>query len=239
MNADGKLLVFLLFATCLVITFFSPEHPRLSNAEVSAVGLPPMSLTVVGANGTQIVLNETGIAALPSYTSFGGYKNQVGTLKGFGTYTGVALETLCNLVGDLTSTSAVQVLAIDNYSMNFTYAEVKGEFVTYDNVTGAEVNHSQPLVPIVAYYVNGTDVPSSDGPLRLTIVGPEGLATPSVYWVKQVVRIEITETAVPEFSSVGFLPLFLLATLAAFLSLKARRQRRHCLICGSNVTAMK
>ena len=39
-----------------------------------------MSLTIVGANGTEIVLNETGIAALPSYTGYGGYKTRALTL---------------------------------------------------------------------------------------------------------------------------------------------------------------
>ena len=76
MNGNCKLLVFLLFASCLAITFSSLEYARLSNAEVSAVGLPPMSLTIVGANGTEIVLNETGIAALPSYSSYGEYKTR-------------------------------------------------------------------------------------------------------------------------------------------------------------------
>jgi hypothetical protein len=47
------------------------------------------------------------------------------------------------------------------------------------------------LTPILAYYFNDADLPEGDGPLRLAIVGPEGLATFSGYWVKQVAKLEI------------------------------------------------
>jgi hypothetical protein len=230
MNGSRRLLALLLIGLYLEITFLGSRHLWFTGAETATVELPPMNLTVVGANGTGIVLNETGIAALPFYTGYGAYKNQIGNLKGFGSYTGVALETLCNLVGGLTNTSIVKVVAVDDYSMNFTYTEVRGEFVTYDNVTGAEVPHSQPLVPIAAYYLNGTEISSSDGPLRIAIVSPEGFATTSGYWVKQVIRIEIIENVVPELSPSIFLSLFFLMTLAAVLVLKVRRQRGNCLI---------
>jgi len=184
-----------------------------------------MSVTVVGANGTQIVLNESDVAGLPACTGYGGYKNQLGILKGLGNYTGVPLSVLCSLVGVLTNTSTVNVVAADNYSKIFTYAEVNGEFVTYDNVTGEEISHSQPLLPIVAYYFNDTAVAPSDGPLRIAIVGPEGLVTGSTYWVKQVVRIEVVDEAVQEYSPLMALPLLLLATLAAAFYSKSQFRR--------------
>lgn len=231
MSKRGVFLALFLFSSCLTVTFFVSQGVTSVRAEASVVELPPMNLTVVGANGTEALgLNETSIAALPSYSGYGGFKNQIGNLNAYGNYTGVSLETLCNLVSGLTNTSVVRITASDGYVMNFTYAQVKGEFVTYDNVTGAEVDHTQPLVPIVAYYLNGSNIPSSDGPLRLAIVSPEGYATVSAYWVKLVVRIEIIETAIPEFPHMMFLPLFLLASLASVLVLKVQRQRRHCSI---------
>jgi len=230
MNGSRRLIVLLLIGLCLEITFLRSQHLWFKGAATTSVELPPMTLTVVGANGTEILLNETGIAALSFYTGYGAYKNQLGNLKGFGSYTGIALETLCSLVGGLTNTSIVKVVAVDDYSANFTYADVRGEFVTYDNVTGAEVPHSHPLVPIVAYHLNGTEISSSDGPLRMAIVSPEGFATTSAYWIKQVVRIEIIETVVPELSPSIFLSLFFLMTLAAVLVLKVHRQRGNCLI---------
>jgi hypothetical protein len=214
------------FGSCLTATL-SSQGAWSVGVEARVVGLPSMNLAVVGANGTEaVVLNETGVVALPPYSGYGGFKNQLGNLKGYGNYTGVSLETLCNLVGGLSNTSVVSVTASDSYAMNFTYAEVKGEFVTYNNVTGAEVSHAQPLVPIIAYYLNGSTIPSSDGPLRLAIVSSEGCATDSVYWVKLVVRIQIIETVIPEFPYLMFLPLFLLASFAPVLVLKFQRQHR-------------
>jgi DMSO/TMAO reductase YedYZ molybdopterin-dependent catalytic subunit len=193
-----------------------------------------ISLTLVGANGSQSVLNATDIAWLPSYTGYGGFKNVLGNLKGLGNYTGVPLITLCNLVGGISDTDSVNITGSDGYFQIFTYDEVNGDFVTYDNTTGQQVSHSQPLVPIVAYYFNGANLSSDQGPLRLVIVGPEGLCTDSTYWVKWVVRITVVQENVPEFPSLLVFPLFLLATLVAGLSLRARRRYR-ILLCDSKV----
>jgi hypothetical protein len=221
----------LLLGASFVISLVGTQYAWFACGKASVSQLPSMTLTVVGVNETQISLNETGIGQLTSYGGFGGYKNQLGNLKGYGNYTGVSLEALCNLVGGLTNTSTVKVTATDNYSMSFTYAEVKGEFVTYDNVTGAEVNHTQSLMPIVAYYLNDSSIPLSDGPLRLAIVSPEGYATSSTYWVKLVVRIEIVETAIPEFPYSSFLSLFLFSSFATVLVLMIQRRRSHRPVC--------
>ncbi len=218
-NHTVQLLILLVlgFSAC----FYGNRLVHFADAVATSTELPSMSLTVVGANGTQIILNETDVARLASFRGYGGFKNQLGILKGLGNYTGVPLGTLCSLVGVLTSTSIVRVLAADNYSKTFSYAEVNGEFVTYDNVTGAEVLHSQPLVPVVAYYVNDVAVAAADGPLRIAIIGPEGLATNSSYWVKQVVRIEVVDEAVPEFSSLLVLTLLFIAAVASALYVKS------------------
>lgn len=223
----GKRRIWTLFLIVSVLSFglMSLGFVSSARADVSSIELPVMSVTVVGVNGTQVVLNETDIAGLPFYRGYGGYKNQLGIVKGLGNYTGVSLSILCNLVGVLTNTSFIRVMAADNYSKTFTYAEVNGEFVTYDNVTGEEIPHSQPLVPIVAYYFNDTAVASSDGPLRMAIVGPEGLVTNSTYWAKQVVRIEVVDEAVPEYSPLMALPLLFLATLVVAFYSKFRLRR--------------
>ena len=223
----GKRRIWTLFLIVSVLSFglMSLGFVSSARADVSSIELPVMSVTVVGVNGTQVVLNETDIAGLPFYRGYGGYKNQLGIVKGLGNYTGVSLSILCNLVGVLTNTSFIRVMAADNYSKTFTYAEVNGEFVTYDNVSGEEVSHGQPLVPIVAYYFNDTAVASSGGPLRMAIVGPEGLVTNSTYWAKQVVRIEVVDEAVPEYSPLMALPLLFLATLVVAFYSKFRLRR--------------
>jgi hypothetical protein len=220
-----RVFVLFLFAG-LSAGFLSLQLVQSANVGTRALDLPPMTLSVVGANGTEVVLNETGISGLTYYRGYGGFKNQLGLLKGWGNYTGVPLEALCDLVGGLTNTSYVKITASDNYSKTFTFAEVNGDFVTFDNVTGAEVPHNEPLVPMVAYYLNDLNVSESDGPLRMAIVGPEGLATNSTYWVKMVIRIEIVDEGVPEFPSMTILaPLFLVISVAAlFLKIRVKNK---------------
>jgi hypothetical protein len=226
MRGNQKLWVCALAFSFLAITFSEFQFLQFADVKANAPELPSMSLTIVGTNGTQIVLNEDDVAGLPSYRAYGGFKNILGILKGLGNYTGVSLNTICALAGGLTNTSVVKVIATDNYSKTFTFDEVNGEFVTYDPATGEEAPHSQPLVPIVAYHFNDANI-TSDGPLRIAIVGPEGLATNSSYWVKWVIRVEIIDETVPEFPSPIILLLLFLATSTAaigFTFLKAKHK---------------
>jgi hypothetical protein len=150
-----------------------------------------MTLTVIAPDGTQAVLNETDIGNLTAYRAYGGYKNQLGNLRGLGNYTGVPINTFCEMVGGIRSGYSVYIIAADGYSKAMSYAELNGDVATYDNVTGEEVQHNETVTPILAYHYNDLNLSSSDGPLRAAIVGPEGLCTSSVFWVKQVVRLEI------------------------------------------------
>jgi hypothetical protein len=108
-----------------------------------------------------------------------------------GNYTGTSLNIFVNLVGGMNNETALRVTAIDGYTKTLSYEEANGAFTTYDNVTGLPVQHNQSLTPILAYHFNDANLSLSDGPLRLAIIGPEGLATYSTYWVKQVVKLEI------------------------------------------------
>jgi hypothetical protein len=187
-----------------------------------------MSLTVVAVNGTQVVLNGTDIAGLSFYRGFGGYKNQLGIVKGLGNYTGVRLDALCSLVGDLANTSIVYVVAADNYSKAFSFAEVHGAFTTYNTTTGEEVAHNELLVPMIAYFLNDANVGPTDGPLRLAIAGPERLATNSSYWIKHVIRIEITDATIAEFPTLLILPLpFIVASITIFIGRSTKRKHRE------------
>jgi hypothetical protein len=189
----AKKSVFAIIALLLMSTIYAVvlQYPSRFQAQASFVSLPPISLTVVGFDGTQVVLNETDIGNLTSYRAYGGYKNSLGNLKGLGNYTGVPINTFCEMVGGIHYGYNVYIIASDGYSKIMSYAQVNGDFVTYDNVTGEEVQHNQTLTPILAYHYNDLNLSSSDGPLRAAIVSPEGLCTGSTYWVKQVVRLEI------------------------------------------------
>jgi hypothetical protein len=178
------------------------ESRKRVNEQVasSGINLPAMNLTLIALNGTRLRLNEVSIGNLPSFSGYGGFKNVLGNIKAWGRYTGVSLAVLCNLIGGVTAYNSLVVTAADNYTIALTYSQFNGDFVTYNNVTGQQVPHSQPLTPILAYQFNGVNLTSDVGPLRLAIVGPEeGLVTNSIYWVKFVAEIQI----IPALSAMG------------------------------------
>ncbi|PVX23181.1 MAG: hypothetical protein CW691_11385, partial [Candidatus Bathyarchaeum sp.] len=61
-------------------------------------------------------------------------------------------------------------------------------------VTGDEVEATKPIKVVLAYYCDGAELGSSDGPLRLVALGSEGLITEGHYWIKSVVKIEIRQS---------------------------------------------
>jgi hypothetical protein len=173
------------------------QHQSAFQAKASFVNLPPINLTVVAPDGSQVVLNETDIGSMTSYTAYGGYKNALGFLKGLGNYTGVPISTFLNMVGGIISGYNVRITASDGFSTTMSFEQVNGAFVTYDNVTGQEVQHNQTLTPILAYYYNDLNLTSGDGPLKVAIVGPEGLCTNSTFWAKKVVKLELHASLQP------------------------------------------
>jgi hypothetical protein len=189
------IIVIVLVAAILV---FWQVYPILQNpgSNYVPVKLQPMNLTLIARNGTSLTLNEEDIAKLESFKSRGGFKNSVGNLGGIGNYTGVRLTDLCNLADGINSTCSLRITARDGYSMVYTYDQVMGNnFVTFNPATGDEIDHTQPLTVILAYYKDGLNLTSNGndpiGPLRLAIVGSEGVLTESHWWVKCVIKVEI------------------------------------------------
>ncbi|MFB3889360.1 MAG: hypothetical protein ACE14S_07705 [Candidatus Bathyarchaeia archaeon] len=172
----------------------SPSPTSTANSSANPpLNLPDMTLTVVGANGEQVVLQSADIAALTQYTAPGGFKSSGGYIAAVGTYTGVPVLTLCDLVGGMTSDQTLTVTASDGYSMVYTYNQVSGkDFTTYDAVTGSEAAATQPMKMVINYFINGTALPSDEGPLRIGVTGPEGLLTEGHFWTKMVSKIEVT-----------------------------------------------
>lgn len=217
MNRQTKTqILFAIFVSSLIAVALTihQSHSVAQTEQVKASNsLPLMSLTVVALNGTEIILDENDIAALPSHEARGGYKTSLGSIRGLDNYTGVLLSTLCDLVGGINETSKVNVTASDGYFIVCNYSQLNGNFTTYNTTTGDPVQQTQPLNLVLAYYKNDTELSEEDGPLKLVIVGPEGLVTDSIYWVKQVVKIELLNEPIPEFQPYMILPLFAILTL--------------------------
>lgn len=200
MNSDSgtkskfnkKLLAIAVIVIVVVAAVVSWQiYGRSSNAK-SKVVLPNLSLTLVGANGQQTVLNSSKLTALKSITATGGYNDtDTGTIYS-GNFTGVPVLTLLNLVGGVTSDDNVTFTGSDGYQITYTSQQVQGQGLnTFDPTTGATAQSTQPLTVIVAYYSNGTSIASGKGPLTVAVVGPQGLFTNGYWWAYLLVKIEV------------------------------------------------
>jgi len=202
----------LIFATAVILFACQPHSFAQTNVGSLAAELPTMGLTIVGSNGAVIVLNSSSVASLPSYSGYGAWKGYCGAINNLGNYTGISLVTLCSLVGGIDSGESLVIKSVDNSSQTYNYSQVMGDFVTYDNTTGDQVQPNESLTPILAYYFNGENV--TDGPLKIAIVGTDGLATYKPFWAENVVELDILENSdLPEFPVFIMTVLFLITTI--------------------------
>ena len=148
-------------------------------------------VTLIGSNGEQKTLSYAEIKTMVAYTGHGGFFTTTGVVNGPYEARGVPIEDLCALVGGLTPSDLVMVSAADGYSTMLDYDQVKGNFITYDPANMKEVPHGE-LKPILMYEQDGASLTDDGGkPLRLAIVGPEGLLTEGLYWVKWINKIAV------------------------------------------------
>jgi hypothetical protein len=202
-----------ILAACIVTVFMA-----VTTATTTPVNaLQPVTLTLIGGSGTNLTRNETEMLSMPSTTGIGGTKGSGGNVNNVGTYQGVSLLYLCNLVGGIQNGSIIRTIDVTGtFSVDFNYTQVQNGvgFNTYNATGGAALNATQPLTVIVAYSYNGSDLSSSNGPLRMGILSPEGLVTDGSLWNKQVAKIQIIPPAVPEFA-----PDSALIVIACFVAL--------------------
>jgi len=147
------------------------------------------NLTLIGDGESVISYDE--IREMPSYEGHGGFFTTVGIVNGPFKCRGAPLKELCDLVGGINDSATVWISAPDGYLMVFTYDQVKGDFITYDPATIAEVPHRDMTV-ILMYEQDGKLLSeATGGPLRIAIVSEDEFLTEGHYWVQWVDRIEI------------------------------------------------
>lgn len=152
-------------------------------------------LAIQGSDSSKdYTLNE--IKSLESVTGYAGYRKSTGTLVGPEFYKGVLLEDLVEEVGGLSSGQELEVIAGDLYQIIFTREMLNGQFSAYDNVTGETLGIKNFRI-IVAYEMNGLNLPSSDGILRIACLAEEGegYLSDSSLWVKDVQILKIINSA--------------------------------------------
>jgi hypothetical protein len=153
-------------------------------------------VTIIGSDNSTVTLNQNNlITYIMTYGLGGKYKSANGIFD-YGTYSGVSMTTLLNIVGGMSSGQVLCVKGADNYVKNYTYTEVTGTGLTmYDPATVAVATPAHPVTMILAYHLNSTSInlPSyTDGSyMMVSFVGADGYATIANMFAKYVVEIRV------------------------------------------------
>jgi hypothetical protein len=125
--------------------------PNIPNLEV----VPEVIIT--GADESSVNVTLTEMTEMSTFTRNGSYQNSYGNVRGVGTYTGVLISDLVELVGGMLEDELVQVIASDGYNQTFEYSKV------YPNATIWGIQGDM----VLAYEYNGTIVPEYEKGFQL------------------------------------------------------------------------
>jgi len=126
--------------------------------------LEPPIITIYGKSGITKVLDKTQILNLDYVEGFSIYENRFNNWRDPGIYRGVNISTLIELAGGMSQNDIIEVIAIDGYTQNFTYANV------YPNSSWFSIQGYF----ILAYSYNGTVVPDWSDGYRIAFIPPDG-----------------------------------------------------------------
>jgi len=153
--------------------------------------IPDFEILLTGTEGDSVTLGPSDFDELTKIEMDGGLLTSAGSIKGPYKYTGVPLSEVLALVGEITNDNSLRVTAADGYAMVFTWEELNGDFLTFSSATGDEVEATEELIPVLSYLQDDEPLSEGHGPIRLVILGEEGLISEGHFWIKQVVEIEV------------------------------------------------
>jgi hypothetical protein len=152
---------------------------------------------ILTIQGTSSAKNYTmsSLLEFESVEGYGGYKKSTGTIVGPSMYGGVLLESLLEEVGGISASEDLEITASDGWKVTYTSQMLSGNVVAYDNVTGDNLGIKEFQI-ILAYQVEGSNIPSDDGPLRLAFISEEGYLTDGNLWAKKINNMKIESAAI-------------------------------------------
>jgi hypothetical protein len=179
----------LLLALCMMTTLGLGLVSRPTSATTT-------SLTIEGKSGT-VILSLTDLQGMEATQGQSSYQNSVGNWKGLGTYVGVNIPSLVNLVGNMEAGDTLTVYASDNYTQTYSYYNV------FNAWPDASIQGSM----ILAYSFNGSVVPTwvdgfriafmpddsaySNADCAATTTPDESSGSAGARWVSSVSRIVV------------------------------------------------
>ena len=127
---------------------------------------PSLPRDVVAIRGLveDVTLSLDDLLLMDIITGYSSFQNQYDNWRGHGTYTGVVISELVELVGGMTINDTLFVRSFDGYAQEFSYSNV------YPNATWAAIQG--PMV--LAYAYNGTSILDWADGMRLAMIPPDG-----------------------------------------------------------------
>jgi hypothetical protein len=184
----------MLLASCGTTT--STTTPATTTSAVVTTTTAAGATVLTVTEGSQVkTYSMAALQALPSVSGSGGSLGKGGTITGPFPYQGVALSTLLNAVGGITSGETITLTSSDNYTQQLTYDQItSGTMLNYYDTTGNPVTPSPKPTLTIIYSENGAALDSSHGPTEL---GALALSSPNILtdgslWAKMVVSITVT-----------------------------------------------
>ena len=156
----------------------------------------PRDMIAVRGLTEDMTLSLNDLLQMNTINGFSSFQNQYDNWRGHGTYTGIAISELVELVGGMTTDEKLVVKSFDGYSQEFSYSNV------YPNTTWAEIQG--PM--ILAYAYNETSVLEWADGMRIAMIPPDGAYSNSdaiqtsefggvisagTFWVRFVSLIEV------------------------------------------------
>jgi len=165
-------------------------------ASPSSSASGPVVLTVKGDKGSR-TFTMSQLEAMPAYEGYAGIKSSTGVITLPSKYKGVPLDYLAGLVGGISKTNGVTIVAKDGYGMTFSYRQImENGFTTYDPATGAEEQPSGKLHVIIAYENRGKPLGPDDGPLKLAVAEDKPAQVVDGHWaIKWLDGISVTRAS--------------------------------------------
>lgn len=111
-------------------------------------------------------------------------------IEGPNEFTGIKISTLLDQIDNLPGNYNISVKTSDGWIVEYNMSEVEGNLDIY-NESGVIVNNTGATM-MLAYKMNGENLIDGEGPLRIIFCHDE-LYTPSLYWTKMVISIEVLE----------------------------------------------
>lgn len=178
--------------TELVVEPTAVPEPTAEPEPIEEVSQEPV-LELVGPDET-FTFTMADLKALPAKEGMAGIKSSTGKITLPNKFKGVDLQDLADLVGGLTDTMGVNIVAEDGYSLSYSYDQImNGTYIAYNPVSGDELKEHDTLKAIIAYEIDGEPLNvDMDGKLRLVIISEKDNQVTDGHWsIKWVNKIEV------------------------------------------------